>query len=185
MIKISIIGTAGRKHDISKLDKMIYSKMVSKVRDLVNEIIKINNLTQFELVSGGAAWTDHIAISLFKEFDNDKLTLYFPCQWDNDRHCFQSNGYRDTGNIANYYHTLFSNKMGYNTLEEIHQIVHNNKVSIICYNGFHNRNTYVAQSDVIIALTFNNDNIPNDGGTLDTWKKSKASLKIHININEL
>jgi len=50
-------------------------------------------------------------------------------------------------------------------------------------HGFHNRNSQVAKSDYVIAFTWGKEE-PEDGGTLDTWNKSKGK-KIHISLQEL
>jgi hypothetical protein len=69
-------------------------------------------------------------------------------------------------------------------LEEMGRAINgNNNENVIVndrYSGFHQRNAVVAQSEVILAFTFGEGPEPKDGGTMDTWKKSKSKKKIHI-----
>jgi len=82
-MKIAIIGTAGRKEDGAKLSKDVYHKMVADAQHQIAGLIKGGmplkyyqaadpkplyahvSPTPINLVSGGAAWADHIAVSLY------------------------------------------------------------------------------------------------------------------------
>jgi hypothetical protein len=55
-------------------------------------------------------------------------------------------------------------------------------------SGFHNRNTLVSQSDYLMAFCFagKNGNVsPTEGGTADTWNKSKTVYKVFIDLDTL
>jgi hypothetical protein len=113
----------------------------------------------------------------------DSLTLYLPCYWQKATSCFQNNR---TGQIANYYHDLFSRKMGGNTLEGITRALVKGATLIINSGGFHTRNLQVGDTDVVLAYTFGErEDYPKDGGTSHCWDNSNASVKIHRRIQDL
>lgn len=174
-MKISIIGTAGRKEDLKKLSYQIYLKAFNDVLKLIEPYLS-PNLT---IVSGGAAWMDHLAVDLFLNKKVQNLKLYFPADFINGKFIFKTS--KDAGSIANYYHKQFSNKTGKQSLNEI-EIAMKKNAEISIHDGFKERNLLVGNSDIIIAYTFNNDIIPKDGGTLHTWNNSKSKIKIHRNL---
>jgi hypothetical protein len=51
------------------------------------------------------------------------------------------------------------------------------------HQGFHARNSLIAQADYLVAFTWGRA-APVDGGTLDTWKKSKGR-KLHVSLHDL
>lgn len=180
MVKVSIIGTAGR--DKTKVfSKELFNKMVAAAKYI------LANLTDVTLVSGGAAWADHVAVKLFLEGFTSKLILHLPCKWDNGK--FIDNGNFDwrinPGRTANYYHGKFSEVLEqtstgiyFDTLSEIDAAIKKGAI-ITVNNGFHARNNLVAQSEYLIAFTWSQNNSPTDGGTLDTWNKSNGQ-KYHV-----
>lgn len=184
MIKVSIIGTAGRGATGKQLNKEIYNKMVLKSKQIIEKQFLLDP-KKIELVSGGAAWSDHIAISLYLEGYVKKATLYLPAEFDTvtEKYVFKNNQY-DPGKISNYYHSLFSKKMGKNTLHEINLAIEKG-ITLNVGKGFKNRNTQVAKSEYMIAYTFGEGNEPADGGTSDTWLKSISDNKVHVSLKEL
>lgn len=198
-IKIAIIGTAGRKDDAPKMSKDIYWKMYSEALREVEQIKKDNPDCALRLVSGGAAWADQIAISLYMRKKAEALTLYLPAIFDYDNCQFQVSSNRmSPGNIANYYHKQFSKKMGGDTLQGI-KIAKEKQATIITIPGFKERNAFVSKVDYLIAFTFGPGHTYckvgdkewynakeaglKDGGTADTWTKSSAQTKIHISLD--
>lgn len=179
MVTVSIIGTAGRdktKVYTSELfDKMVYSAKYI-----------LRDLKDITLVSGGAAWADHVAVKLYLDNFCQNLILHFPCKWDNDK--FIDNGNWswkiNPGKTANNYHHKFSQIMGNESLKDISNAINKGAIIIDDYNGFHSRNAEVAKSDYLIAFTWSSNGYPCDGGTLDTWKKSN-SQKCHVDLNTL
>ncbi|HLX54502.1 MAG TPA: hypothetical protein VKR58_11200, partial [Aquella sp.] len=85
MVRIAIIGTAGRKipDDISPkvLTKELFFRMVISADYLIKSLY---TLREVELVSGGSAWSDHIAVFLYLYFDYPKLTIYTPSEFTVD-----------------------------------------------------------------------------------------------------
>ena len=175
-----IIGTAGRKEDSKKINRNLYFECCKIVLGLIEKY----NVKA--CVSGGAAFADHIAISLFNHKKIEKLFLHLPVEFDikyketQDKYC--------PGRIANWYHKNFSKKCGIDSLQEI-KLAIKNGAEMLVTPGFKERNTKVAfDSSILIALTFGAEAYIKNGGTQDTCKKfldlGKENL-IHINLNDL
>ena len=93
MTTVSIIGTSGRKES---LNLELYKKMILSTKTFLENL----NLDYIILVSGGAAWSDHIAVTLFLNRQNynlniKELRLYLPCQFDMETKRFYDNGSKD------------------------------------------------------------------------------------------
>lgn len=192
MKTISIIGTAGRGEVGEILNKKVYHKMVQTVAELIKTLFKEDII----LVSGGAAWSDHIAVDLYliwndfcekpdsiPVFDHKvDLILHLPTEFNFETTRFQGN---KVGTTANYYHDLFSKALGYDTLYDIFHAKATG-ATVTVSNGFFARNTEVAKSNIIIAITNSPTDQPADGGTKDTWNKAKKeTLKIHISLQDI
>ena len=92
------------------------------------------------------------------------------------------------GKSANYYHSLFSEKIGHNTLEDIATASQQGAIIDTSHFGFHPRNNAVAsRATHMIALTWSETGTPTDGGTLYTWKRCSLDprFKAHISLKEL
>jgi predicted Rossmann fold nucleotide-binding protein DprA/Smf involved in DNA uptake len=79
MPTVSIIGTA-KKFDFEKAYK--------QAEDYIENFIS-KDWQDIHLVSGGAAYGDHIAVRLFLAHPESKLSLHLPCK-------FASKKYEDT-----------------------------------------------------------------------------------------
>jgi plasmid maintenance system antidote protein VapI len=162
---LAIIGTAGRQEDAKKLTKNHWRKMVAAAK----RVVELEEIT--DLVSGGAAWADHVAVHLARNWQIP-AEIWLPAKE------------RDL-QTAKYYHSKFSNVLGYDTWAEISS--HKN----LCLNGFggfKERNTEVAQrANVFIAMTFGEGKKVKDGGTLDTVNKmQKRGINgYHLDLNAL
>ena len=55
LVKVSVVGTAGRKEDGKKMTKELYHLMYEKAKDVIVNKFKLK-LSQCHVVSGGAAW---------------------------------------------------------------------------------------------------------------------------------
>jgi hypothetical protein len=184
-MNFGIIGTAGRHLDKFKLNKHVFELMCSTAR-IVN-----SKFAPDKLVSGGAAWADYIAIVLYNECACRELTLHFPCDWNFKKKEFVDTGKSDyrtnPGGTANYYHRVFQQVTGINSLLETQKAIDNGS-EVIVTRGFKERNTKVAmESDLLLAITFGNKNIVKDGGTADTvkkfLKKEGAKRGYHFDLN--
>ena len=56
MVKVSIVGSAGRRADIQRLNKALFNRMIDKAKEVLTDVWKLQ-FEQVELVSGGAAWS--------------------------------------------------------------------------------------------------------------------------------
>lgn len=174
MINIGIIGTAGRKDDYDKLDRDKFFVMMEKSLNIVlDKCNRIDGTDDVCLVSGGAAWADHIAVMAYigqpdLPFKVD-LKLHLPCEFLVDE-C-QYIGTSKDGLTANYYHDRFSLKINSDSLKFI-QLAIEKGAKTVNSGSFKARNTQVAKdSDVLIALTFGDGAKLKDGGTADTMEK--------------
>ena len=184
--KIAVIGSAGRKGDAKYVNADRFNWILNDFKETLVEygIIENKNDTNWHhihLISGSAAFVDHIAVTLAIE-TGCQLTLGMPCEWDSKLNQFKDSGIRDwiknPGGTSNYYHNEFSKKTGKNSLQELAQIIPT--ANVIVKKGFHQRNSLIADpNDFLIAYTFNpQNNQPSSSGTLDTWSKSIAKTKI-------
>ncbi len=168
----------------------LYLRMVEKASEIIEECYPQSK--EHHLVSGGAAFSDHIAVSLMKQGDAEWLTLHLPCPWDFENSCYQENGLggtADPGRTANYYHRQFSKAMGYpahTSLDSIGKLLlADSEVGYTVSDGFHARNILTGQVDLLIVFTWGEGNEPKDGGTLHCWRNSIAPRKIHIPLHTL
>jgi hypothetical protein len=166
---IAIIGTAGRKEDSDRLSKDSFVRMVDATIFLIEKLSKDKD--NLKIVSGGAAWADHLAVYMVKQgvIKPKNLTLYLPAD-------IKENGYigevgkgeviffgKDdksgkTADIANYYHRKFSKVIGTDTLKEILELGKRGATLVPGDGIFHSRNSDVAKSvtpdGTLIAFTF-------------------------------
>ena len=186
-ITISIIGSAGRKGLLYKFKRDIYDKMMKECKEIVDEVRQVNETEDITLVSGGAAFADHLAVDLYLEGYVNKLVLHLPCDWDYENKQYVSTGEQDwrtnPGGTSNYCHNQFSARFDKNSLEEIHRAIEKGAVINSKNKGFHNRNNLVAKSDYILAFSTGN-NEPDTSGTKYTWNKCKGE-KIFVCLNDL
>lgn len=176
MKRIAIIGTAGR-------GQMLTLNQWNWMVDAATVWAGKGN----HLISGGAAWADHLAVELYMTHKCEELTLHLPAPWSHEHKCFVG-GRGTAGSAANYYHNLFSNVLGKDTLEEIDLVLHGGaqytfQQEAQGYRGMFARNALVAaESDGMLAFTFGEGEVPADGGTLDTWNKHMSQYKKHFSI---
>lgn len=168
---MAIVGTAGRKEDGSKLSKKHFEAMCLVAGELVDQITE-SGYPITHLVSGGAAWADHVAVKLFLDKKVKNLRLFLPCEWDNGT--FKDNGDRNPktnpGGTANFYHKKFQTSTRINSLTQIHLAQVEGAELISVARGFHARNALVAKSDFLLAMTFGDEHEVKDGGTAHTVK---------------
>lgn len=189
-MKIAIIGTAGREKDLPKLSVRKYYDMYNITCSLISKFE-----TPIELISGGAAWADHLAVLMFISGNADKLHLKLPAHitdggkyedvWINN---FTSN----PGRTSNYHHHNFSTKIQRDSLADILRVTKMENCTVdVGSKGFFERNSIVAkEADICIAFTFGNGAVVADGGTFDTVKKFlKKKLpdncSFHVDLNTM
>lgn len=140
------------------------------------------------LVSGGAAWSDHVAVALFLRqalHTGCALELHLPAAWAGQR--FEDSGAKDwranPGHLANMLHLQFKTQTGLSSLQEL-QAAKSLGAVFRVHKGFHQRNTAVAaRCDVLIAFTAT-PGPPQAGGTADTWNKfaKQNRRRFHVSL---
>lgn len=208
MQKLAIIGTAGRKEDQGILTGEHYDRMVDGAVKLIGHL----NLDprEIKLYSGGAAWADHIAVTLVKRggIAAENLTLFIPTnlEYYGYEAADQTNvNQKRTADTCNYYHKMFSSRVGINSIQELNDVRKQGAMLDNSATGFHARNAMVARSleddGHVLAFTTGLANYPQadwtirsfergveadaaglkDGGTAHCWNLVK-SFKHHARI---
>jgi len=190
-----IIGTAGRKEDGPRLSLAHYRAMCALARGTMAE----HEITH--LVSGGAAWADHVAVTLTLEgaVNAKALKLYLPAKFHGNAGFDRSS--RD-GSTADYYQSLFKRSTGIDYRADFRETIEAGASVEVNPNGFLARNLQVAAAgDVLLAFTFGNGAAwtpkafeagtsarnagVKDGGTAHTFDRSRAACKIHVALSEI
>lgn len=183
--RIAIIGTAGR--DKSRpMDSTLWRRMLNDVRGRIE--------LDDALVSGGAAWADHLAVRMYLDGWADRLVLHLPAPFDLELRAFKEMGRGSAGSAANYYHQRFSFTLGerqrkVDSLAEIAEAIRLGAVVTeqrLCpgYGGMHARNKLVAlDAEEVVAYTWGHDS-PADGGTLSTWLQC-GGKRTHVSLHDL
>lgn len=173
MSKVAIIGTAGRDKSIT-----MTTRLWGWMCDDIASRIDIND----HLVSGGAAWADHLAVWMFLKERCNALTLHLPAPL----HGIFLGPDMGSASAANYYHKRFSDLLEMDSLKEIETASQMANCDgtfepySAGYGAFFRRNKKVAEeSDLLYAYTFGEGDVPADGGTKDTWNQCKGK-RIHI-----
>ena len=174
-MRIAVIGTAGRDKSIP-MTRNLWDWMLDDARERIDG--------DAHLVSGGAAWADHIAVALFLESHVPKLTLHLPAPLQGR---FIGSP-KSAGSAANYYHDRFSEVVGFNSLEQIVEACTwggcdgTFEPQAEGYGAMFSRNAkVVASSEGMLAYTFGVGDEPADGGTRNTWDQFNGE-KIHVSL---
>jgi DNA helicase-2/ATP-dependent DNA helicase PcrA len=173
--QIAFIGTAGRDKDIP---------MSSKLWDAMFEDAKTRVRPDDTAVSGGAAWSDHLAVALYLGGFVKHLRLHLPAPLVNGS--FEGEERKSSGSTTNYYHGLFKRITGVDGILDIARAIA--RGAEVTYepvaNGFgamRARNQKVATGlDEMNAYTFGEGEVPKDGGTKMTWDMCTNARKTHI-----
>jgi len=145
------------------------------------------------LISGGAAWADHLAVHAFLNGWCQALELYLPAplQAAAGKPAQFWGGFGTSGGAANHYHELFAKLRGVDGRDEILEAARRgalltNEAPSPGYAAMMRRNAKVAArcSDVL-AYTFGAGEEPADGGTLTTWRMCKVARKVHVPLGVL
>lgn len=172
-MRLGIIGTAGRGPDGARLPALW--SLMSSVAQSVLTILGAD-----ELVSGGAAGGDALAVRLFNAGFAKSLTLHLPAPFINDTGgmCrFVEKTSADCGTIANRYHRLFTEGVPFNSLHDLGVAI-TRGATVKVTPGFKERNTLVANdAQALLAFTFGKGAQVADGGSQDTVSKYLARRK--------
>lgn len=195
MPKLAIIGTAGRGDDGKALSANVahyYGRMLDAAR-------KVAELTGSKaLVSGGASYADHVAVTLFLENPNG-YTLELELPERLDRLADGKLRYFDKGTgdfkqnpdaVSNHYHKRFGKVLGRDPFDDFRAAQLFPTFTSTVTFGFHARNLVVAQkADHLLAMTFGTGNRLKDGGTAHTTEAFLARRNrgdaYHLDLNTL
>ncbi len=202
-VTVSIIGTAGRKEDGPKMSAALFDRMCTAASRIIQDEWKLSP-GMVQLVSGGAAWADHVAVKLYigsvlgavahRNGDESMfagLTVHLPCAMNEIKSSAptavdtgSSDWKSNPGRLMNQLHREFTAKLGRNTMVDILAArAYGAKLTVS--NGFHARNAIVATSKYVLAFTWGEGDTPKDGGTKFTWDKAKTLYKRHVPLKTL
>lgn len=173
---IAIIGTAGRDKSIKMLQKHW-----DQMAHTIYEEVKPTDV----LVSGGAAWADHVTIWAYLNDMCEGLILHLPAPFMNNHFV---GGYGTSGGACNYYHGLFDNVMGFHSRGHIQSAIEKGAITTSQpvnpgYGAMAARNRLVARDCThMVAFTFGEGDVPADGGTKITWDMAANKQRIHVPI---
>lgn len=185
-VKIAIIGTAGRDSDFPQT-KDTWENMCNQAKHQIDLYKQKHNNPHITVVSGGAAWADHVAVWLYLQNHVDAIELYLPAPIKDGK--YDSLGFKTAGSISNYYHSKMSNALGYNTIKDIEDLINHAETTSINalpagmgIAALFERNTSIADAaDILWAFTTAPGDTPGSSGTLDTWNKFEG-FKQHFSI---
>jgi len=200
---MAVIGTAGRKEDACKMNAALFSQMMLRTVDIQHNVFRLPN-DRVILVSGGAAWADHVAVKLFlQEAMNPDgnpyagLHIYFPCKLEriplsssggSSTRAFDNGSWKwqdNPGRTMNHLHDLFGGSLGCRTMNDFSLALAFGAQLHDTSDGFHARNKLVAQrANYMVAFTWSESAVPKEGGTLHTWNLCKTIYRIHVPLKQ-
>lgn len=186
--RIAVIGTAGRAEK-NEMTRQLWEAMTAHFRTLLAD----GTLAVDHLVSGGAAWSDHVAVWAFNEGLVGGLTLCLPAPFDVEKNAFyQAKTFEQSAaSAANYHQRNFSKKIEEDTLGQIRKAIDDGaqvyaQPHQLGYSAMFARNDDIARlaTGGVVAFSFG-DGAPNSKGTRHTWDRVSAEPKININLGRL
>eukprot|EP00301_Raphidiophrys_heterophryoidea_P017238 c2708_g1_i1.p1 GENE.c2708_g1_i1~~c2708_g1_i1.p1 ORF type:complete len:199 (+),score=43.31 c2708_g1_i1:44-640(+) len=190
-VLVSVIGTSGSNNKFQPtltLSLEVFKAMEQRTK----EVLKANNLNPSDvcLVSGGAAWADHVAVSLFLGGGFRGLILHLPTNFEKAKCQYEDNGHshwaKNPGKLTNQRHMTFSRAIGKISLQQIALAMDQGAIVKI-HNGFREGDTAISKCDLLIAYSWAEGAAPGGGGTLDTWKKCTLppAKKVYFSLDSL
>jgi hypothetical protein len=142
------------------------------------------------LISGGAAWADHLAVHAFLQGWCAGLRLHLPAPFGGPPPRFEG-GYGTSGGASNHYHDLFAGVRGVDGRQEILEA--GTRGAELTYEpagrgyaAMMRRNAKVAKDCTrVLAYTFNEGDVPADGGTRATWDMCAHAERLHVDLGRL
>jgi hypothetical protein len=203
---IAVVGTSGRQEAGARLVAADFSAMVERV----SRSVRPTDV----LISGGAAWADHVAVQLFLDGKVGGLVLHLPGELmmkevpgETPRMQFDNGGFMTSGSTANLYHDQFATALGLqpgDTIAQLQQAI--DKGAVVTFgNGasptrsndteissFIARNRWIAQDATRAMVTLSFDptpNGPNDGGSGHAVREHKrwnpGAKQLHLDIRQI
>ena len=197
-VRVAIIGTAGRDGDLTNDSfERMNSLAICAIQELgytPKDVI---------LVSGGAPWADHVAVSLFLDGKVAGLELKLPGRIVESKKCFSSQPLegstrpRDCRTLTSY-HAKFTKKFempllagrerlqAFDSIGQIQEAI-DNGATMAEFDGYFARNKEIAtECDAMVALHTKRSHPSRQsrGGT--SWTFMRASVpKLYIPINDV
>lgn len=189
-MSVAIVGFAGAHvpQSAPPLNRALFDAMIRRAEEIITERFGLE-WDGVRLVSGGAAWSDHVAVHCHQRHSAEtSLIVWAPCgltslgRFADTRVRSRSN----PGGLANRLHESFARLTGidsFNDLRKVHSCVDSSQA------GFHARNGAIARScDYMIAFSWATGDAPDTGGTLDVWTRcplEAGTRKIHVPMDTL
>lgn len=187
---VAIVGFSGRSGVPSTdlLTKSLFDAMVASAKLIIKESFG-HSLDSVCLVSGGAAWADHVAVSLALSVDGNArhLRLYMPGLFDAQTGLIVNSACAHT---ANTLHQRFAEQTSIPSLANLTEAhLYGADIRSGCH-GFLARNRQIAaDADYMIAFSWSDTPEPTDGGTGHVWRAAKQRIDlarmVHVRMNKL
>lgn len=162
MPTLAVIGTAGRNGTGARLTAAHFEAMCDATRRMCQTLD-----APLALVSGGAAWADHVAVTLFLQGHVDRLVLCLPAPWVRGKF---SQLARD-GVTANKLHQEFHARAHVNGLRDLDEAIRRG-ATVVVKDGFLARNCEIARHATHMLAFVHG--LPVSGGTGHTWSRFGA-----------
>ena len=198
-LSVAIVGTSFRTaHDSDRFYPTLFLQMVVEAARRIELLLKERpglSWGDIELVSGGQAGADHVAVRLFTERQFHSLKLFLPCEFDDHTGRFRDpstyrplpgkDSYAQTCNIL---HEAFSKQMGAtcNSFKDLQNVARMRTVTMQSCSGFYQRNLCLARHcDVVIAFSWMRR--ASSPGTADVCNKARELHVpvVHVDLAEL
>lgn len=203
-VRVGVSGTVGYADDASRLDASIFSAMKASLF----AILKSLKLDTVELVCGGRAWAEHVAVSCFLDtietknkitFQEHKmkthLEIRFPCEYNVDKYK-EVLEFQDIGQVQNYqlnpgrtfrsYHLKFQracSSLALNSFQDLARAKIEGNATFIVDSTDTCDTNIVSNLDYLIIFSFGNNIESADYHSKKMWNScQKTTKKIHISI---
>lgn len=183
VFNVAVIGTAGRTKG-KTYDLDLWCKMWD------DACKRFDPAKEYRLVSGGAAWADHLAVELFLAGKVQALTLHLPSVFGIHTSRFVGPN-ASSASVANFYHEKFTAATGIDGRRQISEAAQKDgckiteQPSAAGYGGMFARNDLVAKdAQACLAYTWGEGSEPKDGGTNYTWDRI-VGRKVHVSLSRL
>ena len=184
--RVAIVGTAGRHAN------QLCFESFGRMKVLALAAIKNFDLepSKCVLVSGGAPWADHVAVSLFLEGLVAGLHLYLPGELFERKdlttsiRAVEDSTQTDASSLC-MYHRKFTETTGIDGFAQIKQAIDRGTI-VDSYDGFFARNDAIAETcDYMIALhtDMTHPRSQLSGGTRNVFMSAKDKPRIYIPIH--
>ena len=201
-MKIAIIGTAGRRGDADRITLSTWSAMLTDARRQIEAAQRRAMVEPLDLtlVSGGAPYADHLAVTLWRECPAWRLELYLPAPLGPSGFDTSTKAGARTAEL----HALFRDRLSVDGVKDL-QAAAAEGAWLHDAPGFAARNQAIAdRANVVLAYTFGpgtevvtaTTREPEyheaaaaglkPGGTAQTWDMAQhAAEKIHVPLHLL